>query len=68
MTNLKPLCGEQKRMGFNLNIADYVNDLGQHWFRYWLAVWRHQAITWTNVDLLSIEPSETIFSQILIEI
>ena len=25
-------------------------DLGQHWFRQWLVAWRHQAITWTNVD------------------
>ena len=28
-------------------------DLGQHWFRQWLVAWRHQAITWTNVDLSS---------------
>ena len=27
-------------------------ELGQHWFRQWLVAWRHQAITWTNVDLL----------------
>ena len=26
-------------------------DLGQHWLRWWLVAWRHQAITWTNVDL-----------------
>ena len=25
-------------------------DLGQHWLRYWLAAWWHQAITWINVD------------------
>ena len=25
-------------------------DLGQHWLRYWLVVWWHQAITWTNID------------------
>ena len=25
-------------------------DLGQHWLRWWLGVWWHQAITWTNVD------------------
>ena len=30
-----------------------VGDLGQHWIRWWLVAWRHQAITWTNVDLLS---------------
>ena len=28
-------------------------DLGQHWLRQWLVTWRHQAITWTNVDLIS---------------
>ena len=22
----------------------------QHWFRYWLGAWWHQAITWANVD------------------
>ena len=25
-------------------------DLGQHCFSWWLVAWRHQAITWTNVD------------------
>ena len=25
-------------------------ELGQHWLRQWLVAWRHQAITWTNVD------------------
>ena len=29
-------------------------DLGQHWLRRWLVAWRHQAITWTNVDLSSV--------------
>ena len=29
--------------------------LGQYWFRLWLVVWRHQAIAWTNVDLLSVK-------------
>ena len=28
-------------------------ELGQHWLRYWLVAWRHQAITWTKVDLSS---------------
>ena len=27
-----------------------VGDLCQHWFRQRLVAWRHQAITWTNVD------------------
>ena len=26
-------------------------ELGQHWLRLWLVAWRHQAVTWTNVDL-----------------
>ena len=25
-------------------------DLGQLWLRQWLIVWRHKAITWSNVD------------------
>ena len=33
-------------------------DLGQHWLRKWLVAWRHQAITWTNVDLSSIRYSD----------
>ena len=32
-------------------------DLGQHWPRQWLVAWRHQAITWTNVALLSVRSS-----------
>ena len=28
-------------------------ELGQHWSRWWLVAWRHQVITWTNVDLSS---------------
>ena len=28
-------------------------ELGQHWLRFWLVAWRHQAITWT-VDLSSV--------------
>ena len=29
-------------------------DLGQRWLRWCLVAWRHQAITWTNVDLSSL--------------
>ena len=29
-------------------------DLGQNWFRQWIVAWRHQTITWTNVDLGSV--------------
>ena len=32
-------------------------DLGQHWLRKWLVAWRHQAITWTNVDWSSVKSS-----------
>ena len=31
--------------------------LSQHWLRQWLVAWRHQAITWTNVDLSSVRSS-----------
>ena len=30
-----------------------IGDLVKHSFRQWLVAWRHQAITWTNVDLSS---------------
>ena len=29
-------------------------DQGKHWLRWWLGAVRHQAITWTNVDLSSV--------------
>ena len=32
-----------------------TKDLGQHWLRQWLVAWWHQVITWTNVDLSSVE-------------
>ena len=36
-------------------VMPYGNrDLGQHWLRCWLVAWWHQAITWTNVDLLTL--------------
>ena len=34
-------------------------DLGQHWLRWWLVAWWHQAITWTNVDWSSLKSSDT---------
>ena len=43
-------------------------DLGQHWFRLWLVAWRHQAITWTNVDLSSLRSSDVHLRAILLEI
>ena len=40
-------------------VTPYDNrDLGQHWFRQWLVAWRHQAITWTNVDWSSVTYSD----------
>ena len=35
-----------------------VGDLGQHWLRWWLGAWRHQAIAWTNVNLSSVRSSD----------
>ena len=32
-------------------------DLSQHWLGQWLVAWRHQAITRTSVDLLSVRSS-----------
>ena len=37
-------------------------NLGQHWHKKWLAAWRHQAITWTNVDLSSEGRQEVTFT------
>ena len=34
-------------------------DLGQHWLRQWHVVWRHQAITWANIDSSSVKTSDT---------
>ena len=33
-------------------------ELCQHWLRWWLVAWWHQAIAWTNVDLSSVRFSE----------
>ena len=33
-------------------------ELGQHWLRQWLVAWRHQAITWTNVDWSSVKSND----------
>ena len=33
-------------------------DVGQLWLRQWLVAWRHQAITWTNVDWSSVKSSD----------
>ena len=30
-----------------------IMELGQHWSRWWLVAWWHQAITWNAVDLSS---------------
>ena len=26
-------------------------DIGQHWLRWWPAAWRHQVLTWHDVDM-----------------
>ena len=28
----------------------HIIEFGEYWFRLWLVAWRHQAITWPNVD------------------
>ena len=38
--------------------------LGQHWHRWWLVAWRHQAITWTNVDLSSVRSGDIVLRAI----
>ena len=43
-------------------------NVGQHWFRYWLVAWRHQAIIWTNIDLSSVRSNGIHLSAILQEI
>ena len=48
----KPL----NRCGLVMSYGD--RDLGQHWFRKWLVAWRHQAITWTNIDVTSERSSD----------
>ena len=32
-----------------------ITPYGQHWLRMWTVALQHQAITWTNVDLSSID-------------
>ena len=41
-----------------LVMPDGDRDLGQHWLRQWIVAWRHQAITWTNVDWSSMKFSD----------
>ena len=45
-----------------------TRDLGQHWFSQWLVAWRHQAITWTNVDLSSLRSHDVNLMAISLEI
>ena len=40
------------------NHGIWRNELGQHWHRYWPVARRHNAITWTNVDLSSVSSSD----------
>ena len=57
--NLKMLSAKWRPFHLSLNVLTHCGlvtpygnmELGQHWLRYWLVAWRHQAITWTNVDL-----------------
>ena len=43
-------------------------DPGQHWFRQWLGAWRHQDITWTNIDLSSLRFCDVHLRAISLEI
>ena len=36
----------------------WLGKIGHRWFRKWIAAWRHQAITWTNFDVSSVEPCD----------
>ena len=45
-------CSELTHCGLATPYGD--KELSQHWPRKWLVAWRHQAITWTNVDLQSV--------------
>ena len=60
-TSIKTHCG--------LVTPNGDKDLDQHWLRQWLAAWRHQAITWTNADVSSMEfcsiPQTTILQEAL---
>ena len=37
-------------------------ELEQHWTRYWLVAWLHQAIAWANIDISSIRMERNAFS------
>ena len=41
---------QKKKTHCGLVTPDCDRYLGQHWLRWWLDAWRHQAITGTNVD------------------
>ena len=36
---------------FNPEMPYGIGDLGHLWFRQWLVAWRHQTITWNNINL-----------------
>ena len=46
-----PLCAALYRILIHYYLVLLYGDIaqGQHWLRWWLVAWRHQAITWTNV-------------------
>ena len=55
---------EDKRLVYNLLthwglVTPYGDrELGLHWFRWLLVAWRHQATTWTTVDLSSVRSGD----------
>ena len=49
-------CDLKTHCGLMMPYGD--KNLGQHWLRWWLVAWRHQVITWTNVDWSSVKSSD----------
>ena len=50
---------------FDLVVPYGITTIWHHWLGYWHVAWWNQAITWTNVPLLSTGTSGTSFSDIL---
>ena len=54
LPNLQVSCSDLTLTHCGL-VMPYIDiELSQHRLRLWLDAWRHQAITWTNVDLSSV--------------
>ena len=62
------ICWSCRLTHFGLVTPYGDRDLGHHWLRKWLVAWRHQAITWTIVDLWSLRSSDVHLRAISLEI